>query len=163
MKIFDDPNIILDALLLMKKSLHSYKCDAETKDTFIIKLYKRIIEYMEIILKYCKIFKKNAEHFKPHPTQTFHNAVEQGQVRKIRIMLKDSLLTDRSFELFKEMEKLASSVEGLYDKHNGRPFIENPEEWDDDYMDTLMVQVIGNFSHERVEHLKKVVRKLRPV
>jgi hypothetical protein len=30
-------------------------------------------------------------------------------------------------------------------------------------MNKLMVQVVGNFSHERLNHLKKVVRYLRPV
>ncbi len=96
-------------------------------------------------------------------THAFQEAVADKNIRKIRIMLEDSLLTDPSFELFKEMERAALSVEGLYDKHDGRTFVENPEEWDDSYMSKIMVQVVGNFSHERVDHLKEVVRKLRPV
>lgn len=96
-------------------------------------------------------------------SNVFYEAVAAKQVRKIRIMLKDSLLVDPTFERFTEMEKAASSVEGLYDAHDGRAFEENPELWNDAYMDKIMVQVVGNFSHERVEHLKKVVRKLRPV
>ena len=39
----------------------------------------------------------------------------------------------------------------------------NKENWDDDYMDKQMVQVVSNFSHERIEHIKDVVRYLRPV
>lgn len=96
-------------------------------------------------------------------SNVFYEAVAEKQVRKIRIMLKDSLLVDPTFEEFNELEKAASSVEGLYDAHDGRAFEENPELWNDAYMDKIMVQVVGNFSHERVEHLKKVVRKLRPV
>ena len=95
-------------------------------------------------------------------THAFQEAVSDGNVRKIRIMLKDSLLVDPSFARFGEMEKAAASVEGLYDEHDGRDFIENPDEWDDSYMDKIMVQVVGNFSHERIAHLKAVVRKLRP-
>ena len=96
-------------------------------------------------------------------TNVFKEAVAEGNVRKIRIMLKDSLLVDPTFARFNEMEKVASSVEGLYDEHDGRNFIANSEEWDDAYMDKIMVQVVGNFSHERISHLKDVVRKLRPV
>ena len=96
-------------------------------------------------------------------TEAFKNAVAEGNVRKIRIMLKDSLLVDPSFAEFKDMEKAASGVQGLYEPHDGRGFEENEELWDDAYMDRLMVQVVGNFSHERVDHLKSVVRKLRPV
>ena len=96
-------------------------------------------------------------------THAFQEAVSEGNVRRIRIMLKDSLLVDPSFGRFNEMERAASLVKGLYDEHDGRSFNENPEEWDDSYMDKIMVQVVSNFSHERVNHLKEVVRKLRPV
>ncbi len=96
-------------------------------------------------------------------SNVFYEAVAKKEVRKLRIMLKDSLLVDPTFKEFKELEKTASSVEDLYDVHDGRPFEENSELWDDAYMDKIMVQVVGNFSHERVEHLMKVVRKLRPV
>lgn len=95
-------------------------------------------------------------------SNAFEEAVMEGNVRKIRIMLKDSLLADPSSERFKEMEKAAVSVEGLYDEHDGRTLVENPDEWDDSYMDKIMVQVVSNFSHERVDHLVEVVRKLRP-
>lgn len=96
-------------------------------------------------------------------TNVFKKAVEDNSVRKIRIMMKDSMLVDPSFEEFNEMVQAASSVEGLYDEHDGKELIENQSEWDDAYMSRLMVQVVGNFSHERLEHLKKVVRYLVPV
>ena len=96
-------------------------------------------------------------------TNAFQEAVVEKNVQKIRIMLKDSLLVDPSFERFNEMERAASSVDNLYVEHDGRELSEDHNVWDDAYMDKLMVQVVGNFSHERVEHLKKVVRYLRPV
>ncbi len=96
-------------------------------------------------------------------SNAFKKAVEDNSVRKIRIMLKDSLLVDPSFGRFNEMIQAASSVEGLYDEHNGKELVENQSEWDNAYMDRLMVQVVDNFSHERLEHLKKVVRYLVPV
>lgn len=94
-------------------------------------------------------------------TNAFHEAVDSGDVRSVRIMMKDSLLIDPSFVQFKEMEEAASSLQGLYEAHDGRDF-QDKNTWDDNYMNKLMVQVVNNFSHERVEHLKQVVNHLRP-
>lgn len=96
-------------------------------------------------------------------TNAFNKAITEGNIRQIRIMLKDSLLVDPTFGRYNEMEKLASTIPGIYDEHDGRPFKSLSSEWSDSYMDSLMVQVVGNFSHERVEHLKDVIRTLRPV
>lgn len=96
-------------------------------------------------------------------TNEFDEAILLGDVLSVRIMMKDSLLVDRTFTEFNQMEKEASKLNGLYDKHDGRPFNKNKETWDDEYMNKLMVQVVGNFSHERIEHLKEVVQYLRPV
>ena len=96
-------------------------------------------------------------------TKAFFEAVETGNVRRVRIMMKNSLLIDPSFAEFAEMEKAAASMDGLYDPHDERELSNDKSMWNDDYVDKLMVQVIGNFSHERIEHLKKVVRYLNPV
>ena len=95
-------------------------------------------------------------------TKAFEEAVTSGDVRSVRIMMKDSLLMDPSFEQFKEMEKAASSLQGLYEVHDGRDF-QDKSTWDDNYMNKLMVQVVNNFSKQRVNHLKEVVEYLRPV
>lgn len=96
-------------------------------------------------------------------TNTFKEAVNSGNIQRIRIMMKNSLLVDPTFREFKEMENAVASVKGLYDIHDGKEFEVNKENWDDDYMDKQMVQVVSNFSHERIEHIKDVVRYLRPV
>ena len=44
-------------------------------------------------------------------SNAFKKAVEDNSVRKIRIMLKDSLLVDPSFGRFNEMIQAASSVD----------------------------------------------------
>lgn len=96
-------------------------------------------------------------------TNTFYESVKEGNVRHVRIMMKDSLLVDLTFTDFNNMEKASDSMVGLYDKHDGREFILDTAQWNDDYMSKLMVQVVNNFSHERIDHLKEVVRYLRPV
>ncbi|GLC80949.1 hypothetical protein [Lacrimispora brassicae] len=96
-------------------------------------------------------------------TNAFYDAVSTGNVRLVHTMMKDSLLVDPSFTGFSEMERAARSLEGLYDAHDGREFITDQSLWNDDYMNKLMVQVVTNFSHERIDHLKDVVHRLRPV
>lgn len=96
-------------------------------------------------------------------TNAFYEAVNTGNVRRVRIMMKNSLLVDLSFEEFSEMEKIAVAMDGLYDVHDGRELNIDKSMWDNAYMDKLMVQVVSNFSRERMSHLKKVVRYLNPV
>mgnify|MGYP004526252423 CR=1 FL=1 len=96
-------------------------------------------------------------------TNAFKEAINSGNIRRIRIMMKDSLLVDPTFREFEEMKNAASSVKGLYDIHDGKEFDMNKGNWDDNYMDKQMVQVVSNFSHERIDHIKDVVRYLRPV
>lgn len=96
-------------------------------------------------------------------TDSFYSNLSSGNARRIRIMMKDSLLIDHSFNEFSEMEYAARDMAGLYDTHDGRELNYDKTAWNDSYMNKLMVQIVGNFSHERVAHLKEVVRYLRPV
>lgn len=96
-------------------------------------------------------------------TNAFYEAVQSGNVRRVRIMMQDSLLVDPTFSEFNAMEKVSASMQGLYDEHDGKELVEDRNLWDDDYMDKIMVKVLSNFSHERIDHLKEVVRYLRPV
>jgi hypothetical protein len=95
-------------------------------------------------------------------TDSFRKAVAAGDVKGLRIMMKNSLLVDPTFAEFNEMDSLARGVSGLYEGHDGSGIKVDKSAWNDDYMDRQMVQVVGNFSHERIEHLKEVVRYLRP-
>ena len=71
-------------------------------------------------------------------TNAFHEAVSTGNVRRVRIMMKDSLLVDPSFREFNEMERAAATMHKLYDVHDGRALDENKEHWNKDYMDKLL-------------------------
>jgi len=95
--------------------------------------------------------------------ESINKAISEGDIKGIRIMMKNSLLVDPSFAEFDEMTRIAGNMPGLYDAHDGRELNGDKSAWNDDYMDKLMVQVVGNFSHERLDHLKEVVRHLRPV
>jgi hypothetical protein len=96
-------------------------------------------------------------------SESFRKAVFDGDIKGLRIMMKDSLLVDPTFVEFDEMDRLVREVQGLYDLHDGREMENEKSTWDDSYMNKLMVQVVGNFSRERIAHLKDVVRHLRLV
>lgn len=93
-------------------------------------------------------------------TQEFRNAVTQNDVRTVRIMLKDSLVVDPSFTEFNQMIGLSSSLLGLFDAHDGELLNYDISQWSKDYMDEQMVQVVYNFSKERVELLKSICTHL---
>lgn len=96
-------------------------------------------------------------------TNAFKETVSSGNIRRVRIMMKDSMLNDPTFSEFNLMNIAARDLSGLYDIHDGRDLEYDKNKWDDSLLDELMVQVVGNFSHERVDHLKNVVGYLRPV
>ncbi len=96
-------------------------------------------------------------------TGLFKENIAKNDVLGIRIMMKNSLLFDPTFADFDEMTRLARNVEGLYDVYDGETLIEDKASWTEDYMNTLMVKVVDNFSKERLAHLKRVVRYLNPV
>ena len=96
-------------------------------------------------------------------TNFFRKAVNSGDVMQVRIMMKDSLLIDTSFNESEEMERVAGSMRGLYDSHDDSTFEENSSKWNEDYLDMQMVKLISNFSKERISHIKNVVRHLYPV
>jgi hypothetical protein len=95
-------------------------------------------------------------------SNAFKEAVDQENVDRIRIMLKESLIVDPSFVEFDAKQELAKKVKGIYEPHDGRKFNNDKSTWDVDYMNTLMSQLVFNFSTNRVNHLKDVVRKLYP-
>ena len=56
-------------------------------------------------------------------TKAFYDAVNSGNIRLVRIMMQDSMLIDPTFKEYDEMKKASLSMSGLYDKHDGKPFI----------------------------------------
>lgn len=91
-------------------------------------------------------------------TNEFKDAVLNNKLTRVRIMLKDMMLVDPSLTTFNEMIKYAeSNMSNLYDIHDGEAF-KDISEWDKDYMNQQMVSIIANFSKERVELVKKIVR-----
>lgn len=94
-------------------------------------------------------------------SQEFKDAVEEKDIMMVRIMLKDSLIVDPTFEEFNAMISYSEKfLDELYDEHDGEIFSRNPSDWTKDYMDEEMVRVISNFSKERISLLKSICQHL---
>ena len=92
-------------------------------------------------------------------TNNFFKAVDEKNISRIRIMMKNSLLIDLSFKQFNEMSKYVKDIEGMYDEHEDKrcPFEEDKSKWDKDYMNKQLTRLVDNFSKKRIEHIKKVI------
>lgn len=94
-------------------------------------------------------------------TKDFVDAVESGNLLRVRIMLKDILLIDPTAMTFDEMESYArAKIDNLYDTHDGETLNYDVTGWNEDYLNDQMVAVVSNFSKERIELLKGMVRHL---
>lgn len=94
-------------------------------------------------------------------TNDFTQAVQDKKIIRIRIMLKDSLLIDPTSLSFDEMEKYAlESGINLYDNHDGESLNYNLDSWNENFLNIQMVKVVSNFSKERIELLKMMVKHL---
>lgn len=93
----------------------------------------------------------------------FDEAVKSKDILIIRIMLKDSLLVDRSFEQF---EKMCN-----YAKENGADPWKNEEEtferkprglWNTELMNSELVKLVDDFTKERCEYCREIIRSIYP-
>lgn len=94
-------------------------------------------------------------------TNEFMEAVQEGKILRVRIMLKDSLLIDPTAEQFDEMMRYADEKLGnIYVEHNGETLNFDEASWNENYLNRQLVTFVDNFSKERVDLLKAMVRYL---
>ncbi len=92
-------------------------------------------------------------------TNEFKEAVEAGKKIRVRIMLKDIMLVDPTMKQFDEMISYASGkMTDLYDEHNDEILNYSSSDWNEAYLNSQMVTVVNNFSKERVELLRNMVK-----
>ena len=94
-------------------------------------------------------------------TKEFTDAVEQKNRLRVRIMLKDAFLLDKTGDTFDKMEQYAAErVPELYEAHDEETLLNQPEQWTATYFNEQMTKLVGNFSRERVALLKKMAAAL---
>ena len=95
-------------------------------------------------------------------TTEFKNSVESGNLLRTRIMLKDSFVTDPTCVQLDTL--LAYAKEKLPDilvSYDGGALENDSSKWNLAVMNLELVQLVNNFSRERIDHLKKVVAKVK--
>ena len=91
----------------------------------------------------------------------FRMAVDSKNLLRVRIMLKDSFIVDPTLAQFNEMQDYAKrKLPDLFIPFDHGILEDNPLKWDKTVMNMELVQLVNNFSKERVAHLKKVVIKV---
>ena len=94
-------------------------------------------------------------------TRDFMDAVNSKNRLRVRIMLKDSMVVDPTLEQYDERIKYASAhMPDLFDPHDGEELDYDVSAWSKEYLSQEMVTLVGNFSHERLDLLKKMVRHI---
>ena len=94
-------------------------------------------------------------------SKDFMDAVQAGKLMRVRIMLKDSLLLDPTSMQFDKMAHYAESqMGGIYVEHDGETLNYDISCWNEDYLNEQLVAVVNNFSKERIDLLKCMVRTL---
>ena len=89
------------------------------------------------------------------------NAVNSNNRLRVRIMLKDSMGVDPTLEQYNERIKYAAArMPDLFDSHDGEKLNYDTVAWTKDYLSQEMVTLIGNFSQERLDLLKNMVRHI---
>ena len=88
----------------------------------------------------------------------FNSAIKTGNLLRVRIMLKDSLIVDPTFAQFNEM--LAYARQGLpelLEPYDNGSLEDDRSKWDKDLMNMELVEIVNNFSQTRIDHLKRVI------
>lgn len=94
-------------------------------------------------------------------TNEFREAVLTGKKMRVRIMLKDMMLIDPTMKQFDEMLDFAGEhIPDLFDEHNGEAFPYDRSEWNEACLNRQMVTVVNNFSRERIELLRSMVKSI---
>lgn len=88
----------------------------------------------------------------------FNSAIKNGNLLRVRIMLKDSLIVDPTFGQFNEMFAYARQALPTLLVHFDNGDLEDDcSKWDKDLMNMELVEIVNNFSEARIDHLKKVI------
>ena len=94
-------------------------------------------------------------------TEEFRQAVEDKKIIRVRIMLKDSMLVDPTMLQFDEMISFALPLlDNLYDEHDDEILEYDKMQWNENYLNKEMVTVVNNFSKDRIELLRNIVKYL---
>lgn len=93
-------------------------------------------------------------------SKKFMEIIKSGDITRAKILLKDSLLLDPTFDDFDEMlSKAKLYLPNLIQEHDGKIFEEDANKWDIRLMNLELMKLLENFSNERIIFVKKLITK----
>lgn len=94
-------------------------------------------------------------------TPEFISAVEGNNLLRVRIMLKDSLLVDKSFNQFTEMRGYAESRGTNFWMEKTAELERRPEIfWDTELMNLELTRLVNDFTKERLAYCQAIIQKI---
>lgn len=88
----------------------------------------------------------------------FRSVVNAGNLLRTRIMLKDSMMIDPTFAQFEEMLSYARQhLPGIIVPHDGEVLKADAAMYTREQMNLELVQIVNNFSQQRISHLRSMV------
>lgn len=90
----------------------------------------------------------------------FSEAVRKRNLLLIRIMLKDSLIYDKTFGKFSEMRDYAEKHNVDFWEKNDNSLIRDEKPWNEKLLDREMTALISHFTKERVLYIKDMIRDI---
>lgn len=91
--------------------------------------------------------------------QMFVDQVEKNDLTNVRLSLSNELMRHPNGESFSEMLSFAEGkLPGLFEKHDGKSYSKNEEDWNKDLFFSVKNDLDRNFSKERLELYKKMSR-----
>lgn len=93
-------------------------------------------------------------------SREFMDNVQNGNVYRVRSVLLDYLIIDRTFKTFDEALEYASRTMDVVQKYDNEPFVLDKDKWNMRYLNVQKATLMMNFAPERIKHLKDVITYL---
>lgn len=93
-------------------------------------------------------------------SREFAQVVSDKKLLRCRIMLKDSLLVDKSFQLFDEM--VSYSIKNGLDPwdENDTSLEKASKPWDENIMNYELTAVVNDFTKEHIKYVKQIITSI---
>lgn len=90
----------------------------------------------------------------------FRQAVHENNMLRVKIMLKDSLSIDKTFQLFDEMSQYATENGANPWDDASIPLERAAEPWSEDTLNSELASLIEEFTRERVAYVQDIIRAI---
>jgi len=96
-------------------------------------------------------------------SKEFAQAVLEKNYLRVRIMLKDSLLIDKTFRLFSEMQSYATTQGANPWVNPDIPLEKADKPWTEDTMNYELTALVNDFTREHVDYVKEIISEVYKV